>query len=110
MEFVTVATDTEGQLLISFPIFVQNFNKMSLTLYEIETVNVSIGHPNYQADSYSILKIAKPYIAINNDYYIQLRIQELRMWKQIRYTHYCEELFWLNTKLNIVVKVLYFTL
>ena len=39
------------------------------------------------------MKITKPYIVINKDYYIQLRIQGLRMCKQIRYTSYCEELF-----------------
>ena len=59
----------------------------------IETVNVPVEDQNYQADSYSEVKIPKPYIAINEDYYIQLRIQELGMCKQIRYMHHCEELF-----------------
>ena len=62
MKLVTVATDTEGQLVITFPIFVQNLNKMPLTLYEIETVPIE--DPDYQADSYSKVKISKPYIAI----------------------------------------------
>ena len=44
------------------------------------------------------MKITKPYIAFNKDYYIQLRIQELRMCKQIRYTYYCEELFLVKHK------------
>ena len=57
---------------------------MPLTLYEIETATVHTEDQNYQADNYSEVKITKPYIAINKDYYIQLRIQELRMCKQIR--------------------------
>ena len=75
-----------------------NFKKMPLTLYEVETVKVSIEDQNYQADSYPEVKITKLYIAINKDYYIQLRIQELRMCKWIRYTHYCEELFLIKHK------------
>ena len=38
------------------------------------------------------------YLAINDDYYIQLRIHELRMCKQIRHTYYCEELFLVKHK------------
>ena len=48
MKLVTVATDT---LVITFQIFVQNFNKMSLPLYEIESVKVPIEGQNYQAYS-----------------------------------------------------------
>ena len=87
MKSITVATDTEGQLVITFPIFVQNFNKIPLTLYEIETVKVPIEDQNYQADGNWEVKITKPYIAINKDYYIQLRIWELRICKQMRYTY-----------------------
>ena len=42
MKLVTVATDTEGQLLITFPICVQNINKMPLTFHEIEIVKVPV--------------------------------------------------------------------
>ena len=45
---------------------------MPLTLYEIETGKVPIEDQN-QADSYPEEKITKPYIAVNKDYYIQLR-------------------------------------
>ena len=98
MKLFMVATDTEGQLVISFPIFVQNFNKMPLTLYEIESVKVPIEDQNFQADSCSEVKIAKLYIAINKTYYNPLRIQELGICKQIRYTYYCEELFLVKHK------------
>ena len=39
------------------------------------------------------MKITKPYITINKDYYIQLRIQELGMCNWINKVCYCEELF-----------------
>ena len=44
------------------------------------------------------MRCSKPYIAISKVYYIQLRIQELRMCKQIRYTYYSEELFLVKHK------------
>ena len=57
-------------------------------------------HPNKNkaADSYSEVKYSKPYLAINDDYYIQLRIQELCMCKKLRHTYYCEELFLVKHK------------
>ena len=68
------------------------------TLYEIEMVKVPIPDKNTEADSYSEVKYSKPYLAINEDYYIKLRIQELQMCKQIRHTYYCEELFLIKHK------------
>ena len=55
MKLVTVATGIEGQLVI-FPIFIQNVNKMPLTLHEIEKVKVPIEDQNYLAHSYSEVK------------------------------------------------------
>ena len=80
---------------------------MLLTLYEIESVKVPIEDQNYQAYSYAEVKKTKLYIAINKDYYIQLRIQELRMCKQIRYIYIIvKNYFWLNTKLNIDLQII----
>ena len=39
------------------------------------------------------LKVTKPYVALNSETYISLRIQELEMCKKIGYEFYCEELF-----------------
>ena len=61
-------------------------------------VKVPIPDKNKEADSYSEVKYSKLYLAINDDYYIQLRIQELHMCKQIRHTYYCEELFLIKHK------------
>ena len=77
MKLSTFAVDKEGDLIVVFPTFIQSYNKRPLSLYEIETAKVPILDKNTQADSYTEVQVSKAYIAINNDYYIQLRIQEL---------------------------------
>ena len=98
MKLVTFGIDSCRNLIITFPIFVQSYHNVPMVLYEIETVKVPIKDTNYQANSYSEVMIRKPYIAVNKDYYIQLRIQELRMCKYIRHVFYCEELFLVKHK------------
>ena len=44
------------------------------------------------------LKIEKPYIALNEETYITLHVQELKMCKKIGYEYYCEELFVVKSK------------
>ena len=46
-----------------------------------------------KAQSYTHLRIKKPYIALNSEIYISLRQEELRSCKKIGYEFYCEELF-----------------
>ena len=98
MKLATFGVDHENNMIIAFPIFVKDHTSKPKTLYEIETVKVSMPNKNKAASSYSEVKYSKPYLAINNDYYIQLRIHELRMCKQIRHTYYCEELFLVKHK------------
>ena len=98
MKLATFGVDTDGNMIVAFPVLVKDHTSKPKTLYEIETVKVPIPDQNKDADSYSEVRYSKPYIAINHDYYIQLRIQELRMCKQIRHTYYCEELFLVKHK------------
>ena len=98
MRLVTFALDEHGRLVIAFPIFVQDYKKEPMTLYQIETVKVPILDKNDKADSYSEMSISKPYIASNKAYYIQLVLPELVMCKKIRHTFYCEELFLVKHK------------
>ena len=98
MKLATFGVDTDGNMIVAFPDFVQDHTSQPQTLYEIEPVKVPIPDLNVDANSYSEVRYSKPYIAINKDYYIQLRIQELRMCKQIRHTYYCEELFLVKHK------------
>ena len=93
MRLVTFGIDENDRLVVCFPIFVKDFSRKSMTLYQIETVPVPILDTNMEASSYSQAVINRPYIATNNDYYIQLEIEELFMCKQIKHIYFCEELF-----------------
>ena len=94
MKLVTFSIDRETHfLIISFPVFVKDFRQPPLKLYKVDTVAVPIPDRNDKADSYTKVRIHKPYLAAGDDYYIQLKMTELVMCKSIRHTHYCEELF-----------------
>ena len=56
---------------------------------------------NEKAESYTWIKIDKPYIALNPDTYIFIRMEELRTCKKIGYEYYCEELFVGKSKTKI---------
>ena len=77
MKLATFGLDQDGNMIVAFPIFVKDHKSKPKTLYEIETVKVAIPDRNEAANSYSEVRYSKPYIAINDHYYIQLRIQEL---------------------------------
>ena len=62
-------------------------------MYQLERVPVPIIYRNEKAQSYTHLKVTKPYIALNSETYISLRIQGLETCKKIGYEFYCEELF-----------------
>ena len=97
MKMVTFAVDQQTHsLIVTFPAFIKNYKQPPLSLYEVETVSVSILDKNVKANSYSQVRIEKSYIAAGTNYYIQLRISELLMCKSIKY--YCEELFVIEHK------------
>ena len=80
-------------------------------MYQIETVPVPILDENEQAHSYTELKIEKPYIALNEEMYITLLSQELKMCKRIRYKYYCKELFVIKSKMRYsYTRAIYFNL
>ena len=93
MKLVTFGIDEKRNLIIQFPVFVHPYNQQHLTLYQLETVPVPILDRNEKAQSYTQLKVSKPYIALNSETYISIRIQELESCKKIGYEFYCEELF-----------------
>ena len=72
MKLGTFGVDTDGNMIVAFPVFVKDHTSESKTLYEIETVKVPIHDQNKAADNYSEVKYTKPYLAINDDYYIQI--------------------------------------
>ena len=98
MKLVTFGIDRDRNLIIQFPVFVQPYTQKPLTLYQIETIPVLILDMNKNADSYTWIRIDKPYIALNPDTYISIRMEELRTCKKIGYEYYCEELFVVKSK------------
>ena len=93
MKLVTFGIGDQRNLIVQFLVFVQPHTQQHLILYQIETVPVPIVDENKQVQSYTYLKVRKPYIALNSDMYISLRTQELNTCNKIGYEFYCEELF-----------------
>ena len=111
MKLVTFGIDQDRNLIIQFPVFVQPYTQKPLTLYQIKTIPVPILDMNEKADSYTWIRMDKPYIALNSDTYISIRIEELRTCKRIGYEYYCEELFLVNSKTKYsCASALYFQL
>ena len=84
MKLVTFGIDNQRNLIVQFPVFVQPYTQKRLIMYQIETVLVPILDENEQVHSYTELKIEKPYIALNEEMYITLHTQELKMCKKDR--------------------------
>ena len=98
MKLVMFGIDNQKNLIIQFPVFVQPYTQTKLTLYLIETVPIPILDANNKAQSYTQLKIEKPYIALNEETCISLHPQESNTCKKIRYEYFCEELFVVKSK------------
>ena len=98
MKLVTFCNDYQKNLIIQFPMFVQPYTQTKLTLYQVETVPVPILDINNKIQSYTQLKVEKPYIALNNETYISICPQEPNNCKKIGYEYFCEELFVVKSK------------
>ena len=84
MKLVTFGIESKRNLIIQFPVFVQPYTQERLNMYQTETVPVLILDENEHAHSYTQLKIDKPYITLNTEIYITLRMQELHTCKKNR--------------------------
>ena len=98
MKLVTFGIDHQRNLIVQFPVFVQPYTQKRLIMYQIETVPVPILDENEQAYSYTELKIEKLYITLNEETYIKLHSQELKLCKRIGYKYYRKELFVIKSK------------
>ena len=111
MKLIMFGLDNQRNLIVQFPVFVQPYTQNRLIMYQIETVPVPILDENYEAQSYTQLKIHKPYIALNTETYIMLHTQELKTCKKIGYEYFCEELFVVKSKTRYsCASVIYFDL
>ena len=93
MELVTFGIDKGMNLVIQFLVFIQPYTQKPSILYQLETVPVPILDTNTEAQSYTHLKVKKPYLTLNSETYISLTNQELMSCKKIGNEFYCEELF-----------------
>ena len=75
--------DYQKDLIIQFPVFVQLYTQTKLTLYQVETVPAPILDASNTVQSYTQLKIVKPYIALNDETYITIHPQELNNCKKL---------------------------
>ena len=93
MKLVMFGINYQKNLIIQFPVFVQPYMQMKLTLYQVETVPVPILDASNKIQYYTQLKTEKPYIALNGETYISIHPQELNNCKRIGYEYFCEEIF-----------------
>ena len=111
MKLVTFGIDNQRNLIVQFPAFIQPYTQKRFVMYQIETVPVPILNKSEQVHSYTELKIEKLYITLNEEMYITLCSQELKMCKRIRYEYYCEELFVIKSKMRYsCASTIYFNL
>ena len=98
MQLVIFGINKDRNLIIQFLVFIQPYTQQPLILYQLETVPIPILDRNDKAQSCMQLQIRKPYIALNSETYISLRLQELKTCKRIGYEFYHEELFVIKHK------------
>ena len=98
MKLVTFSIDYQKNLIIQFPVFVPPYTQSKLTLYQVEPIPGPIVDNDNNIQSYTQLKIEKPYIALNDETYITIHTQELSNCKRIGYDYFCEELFVVKSK------------
>ena len=65
MQLITFGVDNDMNLIIQFPVLIQPYAQKPLILYQLETVPVPILEQNIKTQSYTHLRINKPYIALN---------------------------------------------
>ena len=100
MKMVTFGVNDGEELIVAFPVFVQDHTRESMTLYELETVKVPISDTNLAANSYTEIKTSKPYIAFNHDYNIQLRTPECACVNKFGTAITVKNCFWLSISQN----------
>ena len=70
VQLVTFGIDRDMNIVIQFPVFIQPYTQKPLILYQLETVLVLILDKNIEAQSYTHLRVNKPYLALNSETYI----------------------------------------
>ena len=111
MQLITFGIDRDMNLVIQFPVFIQPYTQKPSILYQLERVPALVLAENMEAQSYTHLKVRKPYLTLNSETDISLTNQELRSCKKIGKEFYCEELFIVKHKSSYSSKsAIYFNL
>ena len=72
IQLVTFSINSNMNLVIQFPVFIQPYMQKPLILYQLDTAPVPILDQNTKAQSYTHLRNKKPYIALNSETYISV--------------------------------------
>ena len=72
MKLVMFGIDSQKNLIIQLTVFIQPYTQTKLTLYQVETVPLPILDTGNKVQSYTQLKIEKPYIALSDETYITI--------------------------------------
>ena len=109
MKMVTFGVNDGEELVVAFPVFVQDHTSESMTLYELETVKVPITDANLAANSYTEVETSKPYIAFNNDITFNCAFQNCACVNKSGTVTTVKIYFWSSINPNIAVKVPFLT-
>ena len=63
MQLVTFGINRDMNIVIQFPVFIQPYTQRPLILYQLETVPVLILDKDIEAQSYTNLRVNKPYLS-----------------------------------------------
>ena len=94
MKLVMFGIDSQKNLIIQFPVFVQPYMQRKLTLYQIKNSPSANLDASNKIQSYTQLKIEKLYIASNDETYISILYQELNTCKRIGYEYFLRNYLW----------------
>ena len=84
MQLVTFGINRDMNIVIQFQVFIQPYTQKLLILYQLETVPVLMLDKNIEAQSYTHLKVNKPYLALNSETYISLETSRIEIMQEDR--------------------------
>ena len=85
-------SNSHDKLLVNIPVMIRSVDQKELTLYSIETVPMPFDTETLDGknDEYTLINNSYPYMAINDQNYIPLNEQQLRLCNRMGATYYCE--------------------
>ena len=91
-------SNSHDQLLVNIPVLLHLNDQKDLTLYSIDTVPMPFNTETLDGknDEYTFINNWYPYTAINQENYIPLDEQQLRLCNKIGATYYCENSYVLS--------------